>query len=74
MFLSAEEQLILRFLRTNPRASYSGREICRKAGSKQEWHENPRWALPFLSGLLTKRLIVTDPGGNYRIVPPKPVE
>jgi hypothetical protein len=66
--------LILRFLRTNPKASYSGREICRKAGSKQQWHENSRWALPFLSGLMSKRLIVTDAGGNYRVVMPKQLE
>jgi hypothetical protein len=64
---SAEEQAILDYLATNSKSFFSAREVCRRAGGKEKWDENQRWALPILARLLARGLIETDPAGHYRL-------
>ena len=71
MSSSDEDRDILEYLRTSPEAFFSPREICRRAGGKQKWEENERWALPVLARMLTMGLIEVDSGGRYRIPVPK---
>jgi uncharacterized protein YjhX (UPF0386 family) len=71
MWLSEDEQIILRYLEHCGEAGASAREISRKAATKDKWKENERWAQPHLSGLKDKKLIESGPGGNYRIPPKK---
>lgn len=66
MWLSEEEQMILRFLE-QIQGGATAREICRKAATKDKWKENERWAIPFLQRLREKGLIDTDAGGTYRV-------
>ena len=65
---SAEEKLVLDFLATNPKASFSAIEICRKAGTKRQFHEDPRWALRPLLHLRDRGLVEDDGGGHYCLV------
>ncbi len=67
MWLSEEEQLIMRYLQLAGENGASAREICRKASTKDAWKENERWAMPHLSGLKDKHLIETTPGGAFRL-------
>jgi len=64
---SEEEQLILDFLGANPKLWYSGIEICRKAGTKRLFHENPHWALRTLLHLRDRELVEDDGSGHYRV-------
>jgi hypothetical protein len=65
---SADEQAVLEYLATSPKSFFSSREICRRAGSKDMWEKNQRWALPILSRLVARGLVRTDPAGHYQIV------
>ena len=69
MWLCEEEQIILRYLSQMPDTGASAREICRKAGTKDRWKENERWAYPFLARLKDKKLVDTTVDGVYRVVP-----
>jgi hypothetical protein len=68
MWLSEEEQLIIRYLQQVGGEGASGREIGRKAASKDRWKENERWADSFLRMLRDKRVIDTNAAGLYFLV------
>jgi hypothetical protein len=65
---SADEQAVLDYLATSPKSFFSSREVCRRAGDKETWEKNQRWALPILSRLTARGLIRTDAAGHYQIV------
>jgi uncharacterized protein YjhX (UPF0386 family) len=67
MWVSEEEQVILKYLKDLRGVGATAREIARKAWTKDKWKENERWAQPHLSRLKEKKLIETDAGGAYRI-------
>jgi len=67
MSSSAEERQVLDFLERNPRTAFSAVEICRKAGNKRHFQENPRWAIPPLLRLRDCGLIEDDGFGHYRM-------
>ena len=69
MWLTEEEQIILKFLKDCGETGASMREVCRKAWTKDAWTENERWAYPPLSSLKDKKLVVSTPAGNYRLPP-----
>jgi hypothetical protein len=71
MWLSEQEQLILRYLKDTGEVGASAREICRKAWTKEAWKDDERWAYHHLSSLKDKKLIETSPAGNYRLPPPE---
>jgi hypothetical protein len=66
--LSPEERIIMDYLATSPESFFSPREVCRRAGDKEKYSENPNWAVPFLSRLLTRGLVEADASGRYRIL------
>ncbi len=68
MSSSDEDRDILDYLRTSPENFFSPREICRRAGGKQKFQENDRWALPVLSRMMMMKLIETNGNGHYRIL------
>ncbi len=68
--LSADEQTVLQYLATSPNTFFSSREICRRAGSRETWEKNQRWAVPILARLLAQGLVETDPAGHYRLTSP----
>lgn len=67
MWLSADEQAILQYLKCCGTVGASAREVCRKAASKDRWKEDERWAFPILGGLKDKDLIENTAGGCYRL-------
>jgi hypothetical protein len=66
---SAEEKAVLDYLGTSPAAFFSGREVCRRAGTKEMWEKNQRWAIPVLSRLVSRGVVETDAAGHYRLAP-----
>lgn len=68
MWLSEEEQLIVKYLSQLNGQGASAREIGRKASSKDRWKENERWADPFLRTLRDKRIVETNAGGLYFLI------
>jgi hypothetical protein len=71
MWLSEEEQIILRYLKNCGENGASTREICRKASTKDAWKEDERWAFRHIGSLKDKSLIETTASGNFRIPLPK---
>ena len=69
---SAEEQTVLDYLKSSPNAFFSVVEICRRAGDKEKWAQNRRWALPILGRLLDRGLVETDASGHYRLARREP--
>ena len=67
MWLSADEQSILQYLKCCGEVGASAREICRKASSKDRWKEDERWAFAPLGSLKDKDLIKTTPAGNFML-------
>jgi hypothetical protein len=67
MWLSADEQSILQYLKCCGEVGASAREICRKAASKDRWKEDERWAMPAISSLKDKSLIFSSPGGGFMV-------
>jgi hypothetical protein len=74
MWLSADEQTILQYLRCCGETGASPREICRKASTKDRWKEDERWAFPVISSLKDKSLIESTKTGTLRLPPPKEEE
>ena len=69
MWLSPDEQIILKYLTQCGPAGASMREICRKASTKDRWKEDERWAAPAISGLKDKNAVITTPAGAYALAP-----
>lgn len=63
----AEERQILDFLEKSPKAAFSAAEICRKAGHRRQFEENPRWAIPALLHLRDLGLVEDDGSGHYQV-------
>ncbi len=66
MFICDEEQQILFYLKSSPDAYFSVGQICKRAGGKELYNKEPRWAVRFLMGLLDKKLVERDDQGHYR--------
>lgn len=69
--MDADEQDICNFLKTWPKQFVAVREICRKAGGKKRFREDPYWAHQVVLRLAEKGLIEGDRAGHYRLVQPK---
>ena len=60
-----EETQILTYLKASPASFYSAAEISKRAGDREQFEENRRWANPHLARLSEKGLIA-DLTGHYR--------
>ena len=67
--MDADENEIVAYLKQFGRQFVSGREICRRAAGKQRYREEPYWANQPLLRLVERRILETDSGGHFRIVP-----
>jgi len=67
MLMDADEKEIYNFLKTFGEHFVAAREICRRAGGKKRWRENPQWALPFLPMMVDKEILESDSTAHYRI-------
>jgi hypothetical protein len=50
-----------------PKQFISGREVCRRAGGKWRFRDNPYWATEPLLRLVEKQVIESDSSGHFRI-------
>lgn len=66
--MDADELDICNYLKTWARQFISGREICRRAGGKHRFRDDPYWANQPLMRLVEKGLIETDSAGHYRLI------
>lgn len=67
--MDADERDIFNYLKTWGKDYVGVREICRRAGSKKRYHEDPEWAIPVL-GIMTERgVLERDSMGRFRIKP-----
>jgi hypothetical protein len=64
--MDAEERDVCNYLKSFPGQFVSPREICRRAGGKWKYRENPEWATASLNSLLEKGIVETDSTGHYR--------
>ena len=69
--MDAEEKEICEFLKSWPGQFVSQREICRRAGGKWRFRENPNWALPVLSRMVEKGVLESDASGHFKLVTEK---
>ena len=67
--MDADEQDILNYLIAFPRQFVSGREICRRAGGKKRFNDEPYWANQVLLRMVEKGLLEMDSSGHYRLKP-----
>jgi len=66
--MDADERDICLYLKGWPDQFISGREICRRAGGKRRYREEPTWAIPVLGRLVERAIIESDATGHYRLV------
>jgi hypothetical protein len=69
--MDAEEKEICEFLKSWPGQFVSQREVCRRAGGKWRFRENPNWALPVLGRMVDKGLLESDASGHFRLATEK---
>jgi len=66
--MDADEQDICNYLKQWQKQFISGREICRRAGGKRRFREDPFWANQPLLRLVERQIIEADAGGHFRLV------
>jgi len=65
--MDADERDIFLYLKTWGENFSGAMEICRRAGSKRRFHEDPNWAKPVLVRMAERGILESDMGGRYRI-------
>jgi hypothetical protein len=66
--MDADEKAIIDYLKSWSEQFVSGKEICRRAGGKWRFREDPEWAGPVLTRLVERGHIESDSTGHYRLV------
>ncbi len=69
--MDADEREIFNYLKTWGKDYVGLREICRRAGSKKRFHEDPEWGKPVLIIMKERGIIEVDAMGRYRVKPVK---
>jgi hypothetical protein len=67
--MDADEKEICDFLRSWPGQFVSHREICKRAGGKWRYRDDPKWAIPILTGMVGKGILESDASGHFRLLP-----
>jgi len=67
--MDADEREIFHFLKTRSGEYTSAMEICRRAGNKRKFSQDPNWAKPVLLRMAERHILEADQGGRYRIKP-----
>ena len=69
--MDADEREIYDFLKSFGEEWVNAKEICRRAGGKRRFGEDPHWARPALLRLKERNILEMDMSARYRI---KPIE
>jgi hypothetical protein len=67
--MDSDERDIFNYLKTWGAEFVSVKEICRRAGTKRRFHENPDWARPLLLVMTERSILERDLLGRYRLKP-----
>lgn len=65
--MDADEREIFRFLKSWGNQFVAAREICRRAGGKRRFQEEPEWARPALLRMVGRGILESDATGHFRI-------
>jgi hypothetical protein len=67
--MDADEREIFEFLKTRSSDFTNAMEICRRAGNKKKFHDDPNWAKPVLQRMEERNILESDQSGRFRIKP-----
>jgi hypothetical protein len=67
--MDTDERDIFQFLKTWGTDFTNAKEVCRRAGSKKRFHDEPEWARSILMRMAERGILETDIQGRYRIKP-----
>ena|SRR5579883_1355635 len=67
MILSSDELEILNYLKSWNGKYISMLEICRCAGGRQKYRDDPNWAKGLMGRLVEAKLVLVNERGHYRI-------
>jgi len=68
--LNAEQQQVLNFLRSSPETWFSAMEVSRRAGTRKQFEEEPRWGVNCLRYLFDMKLVERDSSAHYKFRDP----
>lgn len=69
LMMDADEREIFYYLKGWQKEFVSATEICRRAGGKRRFREDPTWAKPILMRMVEKGILDTDTSGYFRLKP-----
>ena len=67
--MDSDEREIFQYLKTWGKEYVGVKEICRRAGSKKRYHDDPSWAVPMLIIMTERGVLERDAAGRYRVKP-----
>lgn len=67
--MDADERQIYQYLKPFRKEYISTREICRRAGGRKRFHEEPEWAKVVLGRMVERGILELDAAGRFRIKP-----
>jgi len=67
--MDGDEREIFQYLKTWGGQFINAMEICRRAGPKSRFHEDPNWAKQPLLRMAERGVLESDIAGRYRIKP-----
>jgi hypothetical protein len=67
--MDSDERDIFNYLKSYGKEYVSVKEICRRAGGKKRFHENPDWAKPTVIMMHERGILDRDAVGRYRVRP-----
>jgi hypothetical protein len=67
--MDSDAREILNYLKHWGQDFISAKEICRRAGTKKRFHEDPNWAVPALMAMVERGLLESDAAGRFRLNP-----
>ena len=69
--MDADEREIFQFLKSWGGEFIGAVEVCRRAGGKRRFHDDPNWAKVPLARMAERGILEGDQSGRYRIKPVK---
>ena len=67
--MDSDEREIYQFLKSWGNDFIAAREICRRAGGRRRFNEEPEWAKPVLLRMEERGILESNSTGHYRIKP-----
>jgi len=67
--MDADEREIFQFLKSWGGEFIAAREVCRRAGGRRRFAEDPEWALPVLHRMVERGILESNATGQFRIKP-----